>query len=111
MIVPMESAERREAPRVSMFSSLELVLPNGEIVGATAMDVSETGVSIWATGERPNASFRIRLPLDDGLDPLEVDGVIAREFRSDGGSVWGIEFQGLSEGAKMRLKLYVEKHV
>ena len=54
--------------RVSMLSTVELVLPNGEVVGATAMDLSETGVSVWATGQRPNAALRLRLPLDDGLD-------------------------------------------
>ena len=93
-----------------MLSTVELVLPNGEVVGATAMDLSETGVSVWATGHKPNAALRVRLPLNDGLDSLEVDGAIAREFRSDGGSVWGIEFSGLDDGARMRLKLYINKN-
>ncbi len=99
--------ERRDAPRVSLLSAVELVLPNNKVVGATAMDMSETGVSVWATGQRPNGVLRVRLPLEDGLAVLEVNGSIVREFRSDGGSVWGIEFQGLDDGVRTRLKLYV----
>ncbi len=93
-----------------MFATVEMVLPNGDVAQATTLDVGLTGIAIWATGSRPSGPVRLRLPLEDGLPPLEVDGQIAREFRSDGGAVWGIEFQDLGTLALERLQRYAQTH-
>jgi hypothetical protein len=76
---------------------VELVLPDGEAVAATALDLSETGVAVWATGERPLGTVRVRINLGGPRETL-LEARVAREFRSDGGAVWGLEFLRLGAG-------------
>lgn len=100
-------AERRDATRVSLLSEVTVELPTGREVSATALDISVTGISVWAPGMAPRQAVKVRLELADGSAPIEVAARVAREFESDGGSVWGMEFQGLDEETRARLSIFV----
>lgn len=85
-----------------------MVLPDGNEMEATAFDIGRRGISIWASGVRPDGLVRLTIPLDESEPPLVVDGRVVREFESDGGAVWGIEFVDLPEADAMRLARFVE---
>jgi hypothetical protein len=87
----LAAQNRRIAPRTPLLETVELVLPDGEAVAATALDLSESGIAIWATGERPLGPVRVRLNPGAG-DETVLEARVAREFRGDGGAVWGLEF-------------------
>lgn len=55
-----------------------------------AMDLSRRGLSVWAPGKAPQTPLRITMAIQDR--PVILKGRIARQFESDGGAVWGIEF-------------------
>ncbi len=100
-------AERRDATRVSLLSEVTVELPTGREVSATALDVSISGLSVWAPGVAPRQPVKVRLELVDGSAPIVVAARVAREFESDGGSVWGLEFQAVDEPTRERLSLFV----
>ena len=97
-----DEPDRRTSPRASLFAGIHVVLP------ATAFDIGRRGISIWASGVRPDGLVRLTIPLDESEPPLVVDGRVVREFESDGGAVWGIEFVDLPEADAMRLARFVE---
>ena len=71
--------------------SQEVVLEYGDRrLRATAMDVSERGMSVWVSDQAPLDALRITMAVDNR--PVILNGQVARQFESDGGSVWGIEF-------------------
>jgi c-di-GMP-binding flagellar brake protein YcgR len=102
-------AERRDAPRVSLLSEVTVELPTGREVSATALDISVTGLSVWAPGVAPRQPVTVRLELVDGSAPIVVAARVAREFESDGGSVWGLEFQSIDEATRVRLEGFVHQ--
>ena len=106
-----ELAERRDAPRVSLLSEVTVELPTGREVSATALDISVTGISVWAPGVAPRQPVKVRLELVDGSTPIEVSARVAREIESDGGSVWGLEFQSVDEETRVRLDAFVNNRV
>jgi hypothetical protein len=95
---------------VSTFSDVTIDLPDQRL-SATALDVSEGGLAIWGPKPAPRARMKITLALEDAKTSFEANGVVVREFDSDGGSVWGVAFLGLDDGAKERLKSYVRLHL
>jgi hypothetical protein len=54
------------------------------------MDLSHRGLSVWAPGKAPQTPLRITMAIDGR--PVILKGRVARQFESDGGAVWGIEF-------------------
>lgn len=54
------------------------------------MDLSRRGVSVWAPGKATHEPLRITMAIGDR--PVILRGRVARQFESDGGAVWGIEF-------------------
>jgi c-di-GMP-binding flagellar brake protein YcgR len=100
-------AERRDATRVSLLSEVTIELPTGREVSATALDLSVSGISVWAPGIAPRQPVKVRLELADDSAPIELAARVAREFESDGGSVWGLEFQGLDDETRERLVDFV----
>jgi hypothetical protein len=82
-------SEGRRAPRVSV--SHEVVLEyGGYTMRVSAMDLSHRGLSVWAAGKAPQTPLRITMAINDR--PVILKGRVARQFESDGGAVWGIEF-------------------
>ncbi len=102
-----DEPDRRTSPRASLFSGIRVVLPDGNEIEATAFDIGRRGISIWASGVRPQGRIRLTIPLEEGEAPLVVDGRVVREFESDGGAVWGIEFADLPPEAAERLERFV----
>ena len=74
------------------------------------MDLGLNGFSVWGTEFAPRGEFEVSVPLDDDLAPLVGRARIARQFVSDGGAVWGLEFVDPSPEARYRLRNYVERH-
>lgn len=71
--------------------SHEVVLEyGGHSVRVPAMDLSHHGLSVWAPGKAPQTPLRITMAIDNR--PVILKGRVARQFESDGGAVWGIEF-------------------
>lgn len=86
----LQDSDGRRAPRVSV--SQEVVIEYGDRrLRATAMDVSERGMSVWVSDKAPHEPLRITMAVDNR--PVILSGQVAREFESDGGGVWGIEFE------------------
>ena len=90
--------------------SQEVVLEYGDRrLRATAMDVSERGMSVWASGKAPLDPLRITMAANNR--PLILSGQVAREFESDGGSVWGIEFDAHEDTESWQiLKAVIDAH-
>ncbi len=103
-----DETERRTSPRASLFSGISIVLPDGTVREATAFDIGRRGISIWAEGVRPQGAIRLTIPLADGGPDLVVEGHVVREFESDGGAVWGIEFTNLAPADADRITRFVE---
>jgi c-di-GMP-binding flagellar brake protein YcgR len=82
-----------------------------ETVKGTTVDVSVSGAAIWGPRAAPHGRMKIQLQLDEEEETtFEVDGVVVREFQSDGGSLWGVAFTGLDQETKERLRQFVEQH-
>jgi hypothetical protein len=60
---------------------------------------------VWAPYKAPAGALILRLSL--GEEELTLQGRVAREFESDGGAVWGIEFFGLDARAAEMLNRYI----
>ena len=103
----MDDATRRSSPRVSFMKEIK-VEHEGATTTLTALDLSTGGIGAWGP-EECATQCRISLPLDDGQDELVVQGEVARCFRSDGGSVWGIRFVDLDASATRRLEAHVAR--
>ncbi len=86
-------SERRESDRVSIMSAIQIQF-NAKTVDATALNISRSGIAVWGPHPAPKAKMQLNFSLDG--DIIGVEGKVAREFMSDGGSVWGIEFANLS---------------
>jgi c-di-GMP-binding flagellar brake protein YcgR len=99
---------RRSSNRVSYMSEVCLD-QQGEKLSLSALDISAVGVGLWGPANCPQGVFEISLPLDDGAEALKVMAEVARQFHSDGGSVWGVRFISLDDVAKRRLKAYVSR--
>ena len=104
----MEDESRRTGDRVSYMSEVQLDY-EGMKMTLNALDLSSEGVGVWGPAQCPAGSFKLSLPLDDSLGSLVVEAKVARQFQSDCGSVWGIEFLGLEEAAKKRLEAYIAR--
>jgi hypothetical protein len=100
--------ESRASERVSIMTEVEIDV-RGDVLSVTTLDLGDGGLSVWAPYASPGGPVRVRLPLDDNLPPLEVAGRIAREYQSDGGSVWGIAFEALDPRDKARLQAFLAK--
>ena len=102
-----EIDDRRGSGRVYIMTTATLDV-GGQTIEATAMDVSATGISVWAPeGVDPSGPIGITFQIDDA-GPIRLTGILARQFESDGGSVWGIHFEGVDPSVTKRLEAYVE---
>ena len=78
-------------------------------IQATSLDLSPTGISVWADdGEAPRGRITMTFALDEKL--VTVGGRLARSYQSDGGAVWGIEFENLDEGTKAVLESFLDRN-
>lgn len=84
-------------------------LGDGQVT-ATILDVGTGGISIWGPGEAPDGPIGVRIQLEEDRDPLELTGVVVRQFESDGGAVWGMAFTDLDADSAQRLMAFVEGH-
>ncbi len=101
-----EIDDRRGSDRVYIMTTVKLAI-DGETVEATALDLSVSGVSVWAPEVRaPAGALGIEMVID-AAGPLRLTGKLARQFESDGGSVWGIAFDGVDAGTLQRLERYL----
>jgi hypothetical protein len=102
-----EIDDRRGSGRVYIMTTATLEV-NGQSIEATAMDISATGISVWAPeGVNPSGPIGLQFEIDE-KGPIKLTGVLARQFESDGGSVWGIHFEGVDPAITKRLEAYVE---
>jgi len=100
-----EHADGRRAQRVSV--SHEVILEyGGRSMRVPAMDLSRRGVSVWAPGKAPQTPLRITMAIADR--PVVLRGRVARQFESDGGAVWGIEFASDEGGDQENLQIVTE---
>jgi hypothetical protein len=104
-----EFVERRVSDRIHVMESVEIDL-GGARLEATALDLSVTGVSVWAPqGITPVGDFTITMRLDQ-RGPMKVAARLAREFESDGGAVWGIAFVDPPPEVCARIEAYLEQN-
>lgn len=101
-----EIDDRRGSGRVYILTTVNIEL-NGRSMEATALDLSVSGISIWAPeGEDASGPIKIEMVIDDH-GPMVLTGKVARQFESDGGAVWGIAFQGVDAAITARLEAYL----
>jgi hypothetical protein len=105
----LSAADRRASPRVPLEAEAEFAFPEGT-VRCRMVDVSASGLAVVPPPARePPAGFvqvRFRVAADAGW--LEADGVVVRALREPQ-PLWGVEFRGLSSGARTRLRDYVRR--
>jgi len=107
MEMDMDETERRGAARAHVMVDVKIV---GEqrTIQATSLDLSPTGISVWADdGHAPRGELELTFDLDG--TQLNAKGRMARSFQSDGGAVWGIEFSPLDPATKIRLLNFLDK--
>jgi hypothetical protein len=76
------------------------------------MDLSRRGVSVWASGKPTVGPLRITMAIEGR--PVILKGRVARQFESDGGAVWGIEFADDDDGDHENLQIvtdFIDAHV
>ncbi|GEM_PF-5660671 len=71
----------------------------------TSLNLSSSGIALWGPSKAPTGALRLDLPL--GSEHVQVRGRVVREFESDGGSVWGIEFVGVDAGVRGTIASYI----
>lgn len=102
-----EIDDRRGSGRVYIMTTATLEF-DGHTVQATAMDLSLSGLAVWAPeGATPGGNVLIKMEID-GQGIFEVDATLARQFESDGGAVWGLAFQGIDAAKHARLDAYLK---
>jgi len=107
MDMDMDETERRGAQRAHVMVDVEIV---GErrTIKATSLDLSPTGISVWADdGTAPQGELELKFDLDG--TSLSAKGHLARSFQSDGGAVWGIEFAHLDPATKTKLDNFLDR--
>ncbi len=77
----------------------------GGVTHATSLDLSETGMAVWAEGDAPLGRVELLFELD--TTPVHLVGHIARRFHSDGGAVWGIVFDSLGRAPLRVVERYI----
>lgn len=75
------------------------------VTHATSLDISETGMAVWADGDAPLGRVELLFELD--ASPVHLVGHIARQFQSDGGAVWGIAFDSLDRARLRVIERYI----
>ena len=76
---------------------------DGKLVHAKSLDLSGSGMGVWAPHSIPGLHRRIDVCVDiDGAE-MKLRGEVVREFSSDGGSVWGIAFRDLDRRTASRI--------
>lgn len=107
MDMDMDETERRGATRAHVMVDVEIV---GErrTIKATSLDLSPTGISVWADdGDAPQGDLELKFDLDG--TSLSAKGRMARSFKSDGGAVWGIEFGKLDPSTKIQIDNFLDR--
>ncbi len=99
--------ERRNSERASLMTEVEVEF-GGQTLTTTALDISRTGLSVWAPEAAPGVELVLRFELEGSR--LTVRGHVAREFHSDGGAVWGMAFLDLDEQLEARFVEYVARN-
>ena len=79
------------AERMSIFSQTVTLEHAGETSEVSGIDLSASGVSVWAPASRMGDDVRVTLSFEDWL-VVTLEGRVVRQFGDDGGSLWGIEF-------------------
>jgi len=79
----------------------------GSQMSLSALDLSANGVGVWGPARCPAGPFKVSLPIEDGGPPLKATGRVVRQYHSDGGSVWGIQFTDIDDASSQRLAAYV----
>ena len=107
MEMDMDSTERRGAERAHVMVDVTII-GEARTIQATSLDLSPTGISVWADdGNAPRGELELKFDLDG--TSLETRGRLARSFQSDGGAVWGIEFSKLDPSTKYALDSFLDR--
>ena len=107
MAAEEEFADRRGDPRIGVMASVQIDL-GGAQLEATALDMSISGISVWAPqGIKPIGEFKITMTVDH-RGAIVVPARLKREFQSDGGAVWGLAFGELPPEVAARIEAYLE---
>ena len=96
----MEDSENRRALRVNIANEVVMEY-GGRSVRASAMDLSRRGMSVWAPGTATGVPIRLTMALTNR--PVILRGRVARQFESDDGAVWGIEFSKESDADSLAI--------
>lgn len=104
----MENDTRRVGDRVSYMHEVTVDY-EGTKLTLSGLDISPSGMGLWGPTNCPAGVFELTLPLDDAMDPIVTRARVVRQFHSDGGSVWGVTFEGLADAARQRLERYIER--
>lgn len=102
-----DDMERRNSQRASLMTEVEVEF-GGRTLTTTALDISRTGLSVWAPEAAPGVDLVLRFEFEGS--PLSIRGQVAREFHSDGGAVWGVAFLELDEQLEARFIDYVARN-
>lgn len=95
----------RRSERVSL--SREVLLEC--TMRVNAMDLSAEGVSVWVPELNTDEPVRITMAIDGR--PILLTGRVVRQFESDGGAVWGLEFTSFENDESQRILVdFVNSH-
>jgi c-di-GMP-binding flagellar brake protein YcgR len=107
MTAEEEFVDRRGDERQSVMLTVEIDLGGAQMT-ATSMDLSASGISVWAPdGIKPLGEFNVSFEFDR-RGPITLPARVAREYESDGGSVWGLAFGYVPPEIAARIESYLE---
>lgn len=101
-----DDSDRRGTERVSLMDAVTIDHGTGAFE-ASCINLSSSGISVWAPYAAPAGALVLTLTL--GGQRHTLHGRIAREFVSDGGAVWGIEFFGVDARTQEILTRFVQE--
>lgn len=106
----MEAAERRRAPRAELRGDATIHFQEGVSLRCRLVDVSMGGVALIAPVEEPPESFvRIEFKVRADASTFDVPGQVVSTRRDGDAVVWGVRFEGLDLGTRVRLKDYLDR--
>lgn len=93
----MDDTDGRQAERVALSREVLLELT----MRVNAMDLSSKGISVWVPEMNTNEPIRVTIAIDGR--PLVLSGRVVRQFDSDGGAIWGLEFNSSENDESHRI--------
>ena len=105
------SDERRRAGRFKINQLVQMSFDREEFISAKGIDLSELGMLVESEDELDLGAkvfLLFEVPGPEGSQSIQSDGIVAHSVKTKGKYRTGIEFDGLFESDKAKIKRYQE---